>query len=353
MDLPYLCKTQGFLIAGVNRGAGIEYASQYDPQGWLQCRRMNERRERLRIGNIELENRLILAPMAGMARLPLRLAYRQLGAAMTCVGVIDAAAVAQASTDELINFLGKREVTSEQERPVCVQLLGGEVRTMAAAARRIQRFASIIDLNFSGPLQKVLARAYGAALLKNVDLIREIVGAVVEGVDIPVTAKVRIGFHGPDVDVIRIAQCCQKAGAAALVVHARFVDQMYRGPAHWEWIQRIKENVDIPVIGNGAVHDPHDARAMLEQTGCDFVMIGTAAYVNPLIFFQTNRLLETGHCPRFGTARTLFRFLNVYRGFVGQIEGKGPWRFLRSSCKNFLRVRAFMQAIQSGRAALE
>ncbi|MDI6448274.1 tRNA-dihydrouridine synthase family protein [Anaerobaca lacustris] len=301
-----------------------------------------------------MENRLILAPMGGMLRPSVRLTYRRLGAAMTCIGVIDARAVARAESDELINILGRREVTYEEERPVSVQLIGANVDEVAAAANRIQRFASVIDLNCSGPLQRLIDQGYGAAdLLRDPAFIKEMVHAVVERTRLPITVKIRIGMEGPDVDVVGIAQNCQEAGAAAIAVHARFVRQMYFGPAHWEWIKTVKENVDIPVVGNGAVHSAFDAQAMLERTGCDFVMIGTGAFINPLIFLQTNELLETGHCPTISNTRTLLRFFREYFASARRMESRGLVRFLRSSCKNFLKVRSFMQGIQSGRVTLK
>lgn len=306
------------------------------------------------IGDVTLENRLILAPMAGMLRLPVRLAYRKLGAAMTCVGVIDARAVIQSPTDELITVLGKREITSEEERPVCVQLIGSDAAVLAAAARRIERHASILNLNFSGPLQRLMDKGHGSGgLLREPDRIKEIVAAVVAAVRIPVTVKIRIGFEGPDVDVVRIAQICRDAGATAIMIHARFVRQMYRGPAHWEWIKRVKDKVDIPVIGNGAVHSPLDAQAMLEQTGCDFVMIGTAAFINPLIFRQTNELLETGRYRPTSDTRALLEFFRHYFTFARRVESKTILTFLRRSCRDFLRVRVYMQKIQTGQTTLE
>ncbi len=315
---------------------------------------MNEKTGTRRIGTVTLENRLILAAMGGMLRLPVRLAYRKLGAAMTCVGVIDADAVARAQDDHLINILGKREITSPQEYPVCVQLVGSEVEAMATAARRIENRASMIDLNFSGPTQRLLDKGYGAAgLLKDPARIREIVAAVAGSIGIPVTAKIRIGFEGPDVDAVGIAQACQDAGAAAIAVHARYVSQKYCGPARWEWIKRIKDQVDIPVIGNGAVHSPRDAKAMLEQTGCDFVMIGTAAFLNPLIFRQTNDFLNTGRYRDAGSTRALLEFFRHYFAFARRVESRSLFQFIRRSCRDFLRVRAYMQRIQTGQTTLE
>lgn len=292
--------------------------------------------------------------MAGMLRPSVRLTYRRLGAAMTCIGVTDAGAVARAEEDGLINILGKRETTCEQEQPVSVQLIGANVDEVATAAGRIEKFASVIDLNCSNPIRRLIDQGYGGAdLLRHPGLIREMVGAVVERVRIPVTVKIRIGLEGPDVDVVRLAQNCQEAGAAAIAVHARFANQKYYGPAHWESIRIVKQSVDIPVIGNGAVYSAFDARAMIEQTGCDFVMIGTAAFIHPLIFHQTHTLLETGHCPAISDTRALLRFFRTYRVFARKMESKGFVRFLRSSCRNFLRVRSFMQKIQSGQTTLE
>ena len=256
--------------------------------------------------------------------------------------------------DSLINILGKRETTCEEERPVSVQLTGANVDHIATAAGRIEKFASVIDLNCSGPIRRLIDQGYGgASLLGDPGLIKEMVGAVVERVRIPVTVKIRIGIEGLDVDVVRLVQNCQEAGAAAIAVHARFANQKYHGPAHWDSIRTVKQSVDIPVIGNGAVHSAFDAQAMIEQTRCDFVMIGTAAFIHPLIFHQTNTLLETGHCPAVSDVRALWRFFRTYRVFAKKKESKGLVRFLRSSCKNFLRVRAFMQKIQSGQTTLE
>jgi tRNA-dihydrouridine synthase B len=306
------------------------------------------------IATVELENRLILAPMAGMLRLPVRLTYRRLGAAMTCIGVIDARAVVQSPDNVMLNILGKQEITCEEERPVSVQLVGAEAEVLARAARVVQSRGSVIDLDFSGPTRRLIDNGYGAAgLLRDPCRIKDIVAAVAGSVGIPVTAKIRIGFDGPDVDVVRIAQNCQEAGAAALGVHARFVRQMYCGPAHWEWIKRVRDEVDIPVIGNGAIQSPLDVRAMIEQTGCDFVMIGTAAFVNPLIFRQANELLETGRYRQASSTRALLEFFRHYFAFARRVESRSILTFLRRSCRDFLRVQAYMRKIQTGQTTLE
>ena len=307
----------------------------------------------LKIGHVKLENRLILAPMAGMLRLSLRMAYRRSGCAMTCVGVVDAKAVAQSDSDDLITILGQREYTNERERPVCVQLIGIDSSQMAETAQRIKRHASIIDLNFSGPIQSIVDAGYGAAgLLSQPDVIHEIVAAVVKSVDIPVTVKIRIGFKGDDVDVLRIARGCQDAGAAAICVHARTVSGMYNGPVHWEWIRKVKEAVTIPVIGNGGINTPADAAAMLEQTGCDFVMLGKIPFINPLIFLQINQYLKNRGYTRSSEFMTLLKFFRCYWQTSRGIDSSNPFRFYRRRCRAFLKVRNFMQKIENGTASL-
>ena len=308
----------------------------------------------MNIANVRLENRLIVAPLAGMLRLSLRMTYRKLSAAMTCVGVIDAHAVAKSKSDRLIDILGREEITNDEERPVSVQLAGGDIGEMAEAAGRIERFASIIDLNFSGPIQRLIDKGCGiAGLLKSPDRIEKMVTAVVKTVSVPVTAKIRVGFQGDDVDVLRIAKGCEAAGASAIIVHARTVSEGYTGPVHWDWIRRVKENVSIPVVGNGGVNSPLDVKAMLEKTGCDFVMIGKAAIINPLIFHQANQYLETGTFTEMNQTLALLKFFRHYRVFARRIDSRGPLRFLRRSCGVFMKMRSFMKKIKAGTVTIE
>lgn len=272
---------------------------------------------------------------------------------MTCVGVIDAKAVAASKEKKMINLLGRKEITNEEERPVSVQLIGSEISEVVQAAKRIEEFASIIDLNFSGPIRRVFDKGQGAACLRSPGLIAEIVEAVVQNVNIPVTAKIRIGIQGDDVDVLQIAKGCEAAGASALIVHARTVSERYAGQAHWEWIKRVKENVSIPVVGNGAVNSPFDAKAMLETTGCDFVMIGTTAIINPLIFYQTNQYLQTGTFAEMNETLALLGFFREYRVFARRIDSRGLLRFLRRSCRSFINMRRFIKRIKAGTATIE
>jgi len=273
---------------------------------------------------------------------------------MTCVGVIDAKAVAESREDKLINIFGREEITNDEERPVSVQLIGSEINKVVEAAKRIEKFASIIDLNFSGPIQRLIDQGYGAAsLLKNPGFIAEMVGAVVENVSVPVTAKIRIGIQGNDVDVLKVAKNCESAGASAIIVHARSASEGYTGPVHWDFIRKVKENVGIPVIGNGGVHSAYDAKAMLERTGCDFIMVGTSAIIKPLIFYETNKLLQTGTLPKTNQIIALARFLRQYSLFARQEESKNTIKFIKRSCRNFLKMRTYMKAIKAGTIRLE
>lgn len=310
--------------------------------------------EPVHIGNLWLDNRLILAPMAGMLRLSLRMAYREAGAAMTCVGVIDAGAVVKSGSERLVNVLGRQEFTNVAEEPVSVQLIGADTGLMAAAAERIQSQASIIDLNFSCPIQRLVGRGYGASsLLCDPQHIERIVAAVVNRVKVPVTVKIRTGFQGDDVDVLRVAKGCEAAGAAAIVVHGRTVTQGYTGSPCWDWIKRVKQAVSIPVVGNGGVHSPLDAMAMLEQTGCDFVMIGTAAFINPMIFHQTHHWMATGTLPSTRETLALLQFFRHCWRTARQVDGYGPRKFLKRSCRHFLHLRSYMQRVQEGTITLQ
>ena len=170
---------------------------------------------------------------------------------------------------------------------------------------------------------------------------------------VPVTVKMRIGIKGNDVDVVRVAKSIEGAGASGITVHARSASEYYTGPAHWEYIKMVKESVGIPVTGNGGVRSATDAKAMLERTGCDFVMIGTSAIVNPLIFRQTNKLLETGMVTETSEIMGLLRFFRQYSVFAKRVEGKGLRRFIKHSCRNFLKMRAYMRAVQEGTRKLE
>lgn len=245
---------------------------------------------KLTIGNVTLENNVILAPMAGVTDLPFRLLCRRQGAGMVCMEMVSAKAIYynNKSTEELLRV-------HPEECPASLQLFGSAPQIIADMAKRIQeRSFAIIDFNMGCPVPKVVNNGEGSALMKNPRLVEEILTALVKAVKKPVTVKFRKGFdeeHCNGVEIARIAEGC---GVAAIAVHGRTREQYYSGRADWDIIRKVKEAVKIPVIGNGDVDSPQAARRLMDETGCDGVMIGRAAQGNPWIFRETVRYLEDG-----------------------------------------------------------
>lgn len=245
---------------------------------------------KLTIGNVTLENNVILAPMAGVTDLPFRLLCRRQGAGMVCMEMVSAKAIYynNKSTEELLRV-------HPEECPASLQLFGSDPQIIADMAKRIQeRPFAIIDFNMGCPVPKVVNNGEGSALMKKPRLVEEILTALVKAVKKPVTVKLRKGFdeeHCNGVEIARIAEGC---GVAAIAVHGRTREQYYSGRADWDIIRKVKEAVKIPVIGNGDVDSPQAARRLMDETGCDGVMIGRAAQGNPWIFRETVRYLEDG-----------------------------------------------------------
>jgi tRNA-dihydrouridine synthase B len=247
----------------------------------------------LRIGNIELDTPLVLAPMAGITNHPFRLICRELGAGLVVTELLSSHAIHYKNAKTFGMFDWK-----DSERPVSVQLFGGDPALMAeAAAVAEEHGANIIDLNMGCWVPKVAKNGAGAALLKDVCLAADIVRAMVNAVRIPVTVKIRSGWDSRDTTAIDFARRAQDSGAAAIAVHARFASQGFTGNADWSVIRRVKDVVTIPVIGNGDIEKPMDAHRMIDETGCDGVMVGRAAVGNPWIFRDIKAYIETGELP--------------------------------------------------------
>ncbi len=244
----------------------------------------------MQIGTVVLENPLILAPMAGVTDLPFRLLCREQGAGLVCMEMVSAKAIYfhNKNTEELMEI-------HPHERPVSLQLFGSDPDIISEMAKRIEeRPFDLLDINMGCPVPKVVNNGEGSALMKNPKLAAEIISKTVKAIQKPVTVKIRKGFNDETVNAVEMARIAQECGAAAVTVHGRTREQYYSGKADWEIIARVKEAVSIPVIGNGDVTDGASARALLEATGCDGVMVGRAARGNPWIFREILAYLEKG-----------------------------------------------------------
>ena len=248
---------------------------------------------KLKIGDVVLENNVILAPMAGVTDLAFRLLCRRAGAGLVCMEMVSAKAIYynNKNTEELLAI-------HPQEVPASLQLFGSDPKILAEMAKRIEeRPFSILDFNMGCPVPKVVNNGEGSALMKEPKLVEEILSGLVRAVDKPVTVKIRKGFNESCCNAVEIARIAEGCGVAAIAVHGRTREQYYSGRADWDIIRQVKQAVKIPVIGNGDVDSPRAAKALLEQTGCDGVMIGRAAQGNPWIFRDTGAFLETGSVP--------------------------------------------------------
>lgn len=244
----------------------------------------------LQIGDVTLKNNLILAPMAGVTDLPFRLLCKEQGAGLLCMEMVSAKAIyfRNRNTESLLEI-------DDRERPVSLQLFGSDPDIISEMAKKIKdRPFSILDINMGCPVPKVAGNGEGSALMKNPRLVEEIVTKTARAVKKPVTVKIRKGFDEEHVNAVEIARIAEASGAAAVAVHGRTREQYYHGKADWDIIRQVKEAVKIPVIGNGDVDSPEAAEAMLQETGCDGIMIGRGAQGNPWIFRQILYWMETG-----------------------------------------------------------
>lgn len=283
----------------------------------------------IKIGKVTLPNRILFAPMAGISNMALRLLMKEHGAGLTYTEMICAEAVIRNSSKTL-----KLMATSPDEHPVAVQLFGHNPDSMAGAAQIAQDEADIIDLNFGCPAKTVINSGSGSALMKQPELIREITDKVVRSVSCPVTAKIRSGWDKNVINAIEIAKIIEDCGASAITIHPRTRSQGFSGLADWSVITDVKNSVKVPVIGNGDVNSPEDAKAMLEMTNCDAVMIGRGALGNPWIFSRTITYLETGFIPPSPSSyERLTQILELARSFVELLGEKIACREIRKFIK--------------------
>ena len=245
-----------------------------------------------KIGNVEIKNRVVLAPMAGVCNSAFRRIIKEMGAGLLYAEMVSDKALVynNEKTKDMLYM-------TEDERPISQQIFGSDKESFVEAAKIIEKSmrSDIIDINMGCPVPKVAVKSQaGSALLKDPDKIYEIVKAVKEAVNVPVTVKIRSGWDKNSINAVLVAKTCEKAGASAIAVHPRTRSQGYSGKADWNIIKEVKEAVNIPVIGNGDILSAKDAKKMIDETGCDAVMIGRGVLGNPYLIKQVVRYLEDG-----------------------------------------------------------
>ena len=283
---------------------------------------------KLKIGNVEIANPCVLAPMAGVTDLPFRLLCKEQGVGLLSMEMVSAKAISFHNK----NTLDLMQI-AEGENPIALQIFGSDPEIMAQSAAEIEeRPFDILDINMGCPVPKVVNNGEGSALMKNPKLAGEIVEKVSRAVKKPVTVKIRKGFQESSVNAVEMAKILEASGAAAIAVHGRTREQYYSGEADWDTIRRIKEAVSIPVIGNGDVDSAKKAEALVKTTGCDGIMIGRAVRGNPWIFRELNHYFTTGEVlskPSWEEIREM-----ILRHARMQIELKGEFTGIREMRKH-------------------
>lgn len=284
--------------------------------------------KQLKIGNVVLDNAYVLGPMAGVTDLPFRLLCRRQGAGLLGMEMVSAKGILykNKNTESLLAI-------HPEEPPVSLQLFGSDPKIVSEMAKRIEeRPFSILDINMGCPMPKIVKNGEGSALMNQPKLVYELVKATVDAIEKPVTVKIRKGFDDEHVNAVEIAKIAEEAGAAAIAVHGRTREQYYSGKADWDIIRQVKEAVSVPVIGNGDVTSGERAVAMMDETGCDGVMIARGAQGNPWIFSELTAYEKIGEIPPRPSLEEIKEMMMEHARL--QVEFKGEFQGIRELRKH-------------------
>jgi nifR3 family TIM-barrel protein len=273
----------------------------------------------LKIGNIEMKNNVVLAPMAGVCNPAFRLIAKEFGCGLVCAEMVSDKAIVH-KNERTLQML----FVDDREKPLSLQIFGGDVESLVEAAKVVDRHtnADIIDINMGCPVPKITKCDAGARWLLKPDKIEEMIATVVKAVKKPVTVKMRIGWDDDHIYAVQNAKAVENGGGQAVAVHGRTRVQMYTGTANWDIIKDVKQAVSIPVIGNGDIFTPEDAHRMIEHTGCDGVMIGRAALGNPWMLYRTIEFLTNGILPPDPTAAEKIRIAILHMDRLIDLKGE-------------------------------
>ena len=290
----------------------------------------------------KFNSKIFLAPMMNITDPAFRLLCKEKGAGLVYTELTSINSIVAKET-EIKDFLE----FSEKERPIAIQLFGSDKKLLIKAAKIVEPYFDIIDYNMGCPSVKVTKQMAGAALLQKPEIVKDLLRSLVKAVKKPVTLKLRAGVNNSD-KFLEISKIAEKAGVSMICLHARTLEQGYSGKADWSLIKKLKENVKIPVIGNGDIETPEDAKKMFDETGCDYVMIGRAARGNPSIFKQVNDLLKNGCYEKYDRIKSFKEYLKYAKEFnINFAAIRGQAMYFTKEMKGGAELRCKISRVES------